>query len=368
MNRTRNVGLSLRKKLLFAAVCTLAAGALAYTGVLVVLSERLYRYVTTSQRAVYGRISRPDPELGFAAVPGARGEEAFPAGPPVPIAIDEHGFRVPTTPAAVAADAEALLALGCSFTFGVACAAEDTFAERVGRARGMRVHNAGGGGYGLVQMLRLARRHVPALRPQLVLAQFSPWLVTRARNDMAPSYFGRLPVPYFAATDGERLDIRGPVFRPKVLDLPIGDYREGGAGRLSFYAHCGFPLYLHDHWCLLAARLAGWPSPELDREKVVRLCYGEIARLCADVNAEAVVVLLGPDEPALVAQLRRIPGLVIVDAEAALRAAVTAEPERGDYWQRYGHWRGAPPQLVDTHPNAFAHERIAAAIRQRLEG
>jgi hypothetical protein len=37
------------------------------------------------------------------------------------------------------------------------------------------------------------------------------------------------------------------------------------------------------------------------------------------------------------------------------------------YRQRYAHWRGAPPQLIDPHPNEAAHRIIAdeilAAIR-----
>ena len=359
-------GLSLKKKFLFASCCTLVAGALGYLVVLIVFSEQLYRYVTTSQRAIYGHLTRADDQLGYAHVPGACGEDVFPIGRPVPIVIDANGFRVPSTLPANAGTSRSLLALGCSFTFGVACLAEDTFAERVGRARGMRVHNAGVGGHGLVQMLRLARRHIPALHPDVVLVQCSPWLITRARNDMAPSYFGRVPAPYFAATADDTLDIRGPIFRSKVLDLPIGDYRIGGDGRWAFYTHCGIPLFVHDHACLLAAHCAGWPAPELDRRKVVRLCYGEIARLCREVGAEMLVVALGPDEPGALAELQRIPGLTIVAAEAALRAALAREPELGGYEHRYWHWRGSPPQLVDTHPNALAHERIAAAVLQQL--
>jgi lysophospholipase L1-like esterase len=42
------------------------------------------------------------------------------------------------------------------------------------------------------------------------------------------------------------------------------------------------------------------------------------------------------------------------------------EHTQSDYQLAYGHWRGEPPQLLDTHPNAVAHGRIAEAILQAL--
>lgn len=354
--------LSRKKKLLFSLICTAVAAALGYAIVVIVSSEKLYRYVTSNQRGIQGRVNRADDELGFSVIPGARGADVFPDGPSVPIHIDDQGFRVPVTPRPVDADAGSILALGCSFTFGAACAAKDVYAERVGAARGMRVHSAGGCGYGLVQMLRLARRHIPQVGPDVLLLQFSPWLIARARNNMAPSYHGRLPVPYFAATDDETLDIQGPVFRALVCDLPLSDFRGREAGgRLAFYWQCGIPLCLHDHWGFAWSKLAGWPGPELDRRKVVRLCYREMVRLGHEAGARVFVVMLGHDEPGARKELEQIDGLVIVDAEHALRAAL-GEHAQSDYERAYGHWRGEPPKLVDTHPNALAHRRIADSI------
>jgi hypothetical protein len=358
--------LSLRKKVLFSLICTSVAAGLGYVVVLTVLSEQLYRYVTSSQRGIQGKVHRADDELGFSAIPGASGADVFPSGPPVPIRIDQHGFRVCVEERTVAADAETLLALGCSFTFGAACEAKDTFVERVGDGRAMRVHNAGGSGYGLVQMLRLARRHVSTIRPDVLLVQFAPWLIARARNNMAPSYHGRLPVPYFAATTTDSLDIQGPVFRAKVVDLPLSEYRRPDAGgRLSFYWSCGFPLYVHDHWGFAISKLSGWPPPELDRCKVVRLCYSEFARLGREAGARVLVVMLGDEERGAREELQKIEGLQIVDAERALRGAL-GKHTQSDYQLAYGHWRGEPPQLLDTHPNAVAHGRIAEAILQAL--
>lgn len=364
--RTRRP-LPLRRKMLFAGIVTCLAVAVAYAVVLIVLSEQLYRYVSTSQRSLRGDVWRADDELGYVAVAGARGESLFPAGPSIPIVIDDEGFRVPDAAERAPATGDgALLALGCSYTFGAACRAEHTFVERVGREHHLRVRNAGGNGYGLVQMLRLGRRLIERVEPDVLLLEYAPWLVTRARNDMAPSYFGRLPVPWFAATDDERLEIAGPMFRTIVPELPLDDYGAGGGGRLSFYMRCGVPLFVHDHLHVLWARCAGWPAPELDRAKVVRLCYAELARHAEQVGARAVVVVLGPDDPNALAELERLDGLEIVAAEGALWRALGAGAGQQEYERTYGHWRGDPPQLVDTHPNPLAHRLIAEQVSKQL--
>jgi lysophospholipase L1-like esterase len=56
---------------------------------------------------------------------------------------------------------------------------------------------------------------------------------------------------------------------------------------------------------------------------------------------------------------------VYVDAQATLDAAVP-EADKEAYYRRFGHWRGSPPQLVDTHPNPAAHRIIAREILRRL--
>ena len=81
-----------RKKLRFAAICTLVASAVAYLIFVVVLSERLYSYVTSNQRAVHGGMIAADGELGYAAVPGARAESVFPVGPSMRLCTDLMAF------------------------------------------------------------------------------------------------------------------------------------------------------------------------------------------------------------------------------------------------------------------------------------
>src|SRR5688572_21914200 len=124
-----------------------------------------------------GRVHQADAELGFAAVPAADGFHVFPIGPPIPMRYDEDGFRVPAgTPAGQPRRRPLVMALGCSFTYGDGCRAEDVYVHRVAQELGGTALNAGKCAYGLSQMLLLARKLIPAYQPDYVLVQFSTWL------------------------------------------------------------------------------------------------------------------------------------------------------------------------------------------------
>jgi hypothetical protein len=75
-----------------------------------------------------------------------------------------------------------VLALGCSFTYGAATNAENTYPYLVGQRLAGTTRNAGVSSYGLSQMMILAKRLVPAYKPDYLLVQYSPWLVDRSKR------------------------------------------------------------------------------------------------------------------------------------------------------------------------------------------
>jgi hypothetical protein len=58
--------------------------------------------------------------------------------------------------------------------------------------------------------------------------------------------------------------------------------------------------------------------------------------------------------------------VVVVRAQEVLNGRVP-EATKEAYQRRFAHWRGQPPELVDTHPNSAAHEIIADAIVAAIE-
>lgn len=321
-----------------------------------------------------GHVFEADPDLGFRLAANARGSEKLPAGPDVAVWTDEDGFRVPADPARRAGSARPrILALGCSFTFGAGCEAEETFPELVAARLHGTVRNAGVPSYGSAQMLVLARRHVPALRPDFVLFQHSPWLPERSRRRDASSFLDSLQTACFENTP-EGIELRGPAFRPIVFDLPLDEYLRsprGVADFLGFECRVGIPLLVHDDFARALVRLREGPLEPPSVAEETAYVHEEVARLCAESGSKLVVVLVGKSSRpvALDATGPHRPWLV-VDAVAALSAQLP--PDAGDagpdaYLARYGRWGGDPPRLVDAHPNPLAHSIIAEAIVAAIE-
>lgn len=364
------------RRLIFALVLVLVNLAWLYAATVVLRAVPMYRYLKSQKLGWSAGILQADPELGLAHVPSGCGAQLLPIGPEVPVCADEHGFRVPA--AAQGAGPEAagplIMAFGCSFTFGSSCAAEDTYPYVLARRLHGRAMNTAVCSHGLAQMLILARRWIPQLHPDLVVAQYSPWLVDRAVRPFAPTYFGRLPVPYFTAGPDGQVRLVPPAFQPAAFRVPAARYRHTPAGVrdfLSFLARVGFPLITHDdrgvagfRWRSLRKRQ---PPPAADTDRVTAEVYREIAALCRAQGAQLFIVLLGKDQlPVEAPPALRELGVPIVDAQTALTAQLP-EPTEAAYNRLYALWRGEPPVVVDSHPNALAQARIAEALAAAIE-
>jgi len=356
-----------------------ALGALgAYVVWTVKRATDLYAYLKDSGRGWTNPVFRSDDELGLAPIANAAGGEIVPLGPPVPTRFDEQGFRVPEGQFLVEHGRPLVLALGCSFTYGAACPAEAAFPAVVARELGGSELNAGVPGYGLAQMLILARRLIPRHAPDYVLVQYSDWLVSRAQTGYAPSFFGVLPTPFFVP-DATGTRLQPPVFRGWELDLPLTRFRNpprSAAEYFEFLVRAGLPLLVHDDvsLALVAAQrsLGILPDRAADADAITQAVYSEIGALCRAQRAQMLIVLLGPPpSPRRLEELKKAGA--VVDAELALcRGVDDACPYHfpavsAAYRAAYGHFRGSPPVFVDPHPNARAHRVIAdevvAAVR-----
>ena len=360
----------------------LTAGYLLYIALLAIIfgyggsiwfrSWKFYNYITDEHRRGWrGQAHIPDAEFGLKPKPGVYAAHIFPVGADIPMHFDNWGFRVPVDTAgrALPLKRPLLLFLGCSFTYGDACRAEDAFPFLTAQALGGTELNRGVCSWGLAQMMLDGERLLAEFQPDWLVVQYSPWLVERALGGMAPLYYGHCPVPYFIQRDGT-LNLQPPPFGWKAGTLPVNDY-DGAAGHgrfLSFLSRIGLPLYLYDDFNmsrLFAARMLGiLPPCTLDRRAVVRTVYNQLAEAAHKHGSRMVALRLtggfknpGDDEWA---EILKIPDIITVDAEAALLDSL---PATGlDYNHAYKHWRGEPPVMVDGHPNPPAHRIIAGAI------
>ncbi|MFA5043514.1 MAG: hypothetical protein WC381_01160 [Kiritimatiellia bacterium] len=262
-----------------------------------------------------------------------------------------------------------ILAIGCSFTYGDACLAEDTFPHKVAQALGGTELNAGVCSYGLAQMLLLAERLIPRYAPDYVLIQYSPWLVDRAILHFGPTYFSYACNPFFADASAGGVELCPPVFSNYEFDIDFSPWRASPRGPLdfaSFLLRRALPLCVHNDVTILSYRtrraLGLVRPPTQNRGAVLKTVYGRIQALCAQNGARPLIVVLG-DSVSEITVPKEISALEmpVANAHAALIAALS-EPKADAYRQAYAHFRGSPPVSVDGHPNPHAHTLIAGAI------
>jgi len=362
----------IKLKIAFSLFVFVVTGASAYLFVTVYRSWLFYRHIKTADYGFRGNVLRGDPVVGYAPREGAKGSIELALGPGVPMAFDHDGFRIVPREKRVIRR-PVIMTLGCSFTFGDACAVEDTFARRLARHLGGTDLNAGVPGYGLAQMLLRGQYLIPRHKPDIVVVQYSRWLVERSQDHFAP--FSRQPkgVPFYAGQDGGQPRMHYPVFVSPVFRLPVSWYRgkpPGARDFCSFLYRVGFRLFpsedLHVAWYRLKRFLSVIPFPTFNGDAVAEIAFKEMAQVCRSAGARMVIVVLGGDaRPMRVPEGLTTLGVPIVNAHAALLSRL---PEQTDeaYFREYAHFRGDPPRMIDEHPNPRAHAVIAETIAKEL--
>lgn len=357
-----------------AAVAVFATTLILLYGTwLAVRSYHLYASVKLDGRCCDVPIHRYDPILGYAAVPDVNTTEHYPGGYTVPIRFDSNGLRIPSEPERVQDGSKPyVLALGCSFTFGMACKAEEAFPYRVAEGLHGTALNAGLGGYGLVHMVLRARSLIPTYAPEWVLVEYAPWLIARSLAPVSQGvHVAPMPSAFFGVRADGRFTIEAPPYPTNYFSLAVSDYARAQMGACdfaSFLWHAALPFYTYSDLNAIRYRLQSHPVAAPNDESLVKTFYGEIVELAQRCRSQVCIVILAPGgitteqlPPHHLQGLRALSGVTIVDACRALNEHLPhSTPDAYD--KAYGIWHGTPPQLIDRHPNPAAHALIAAAI------
>lgn len=355
-----------------------------FTGYLVISvggrAVGLYRHIKSPEgRGWEGVVHKSDPMLGFRPVPLSEGFEILPDGKKVmKVVFDDNGCRIPWkgygTSQAEKEKKPKFLFLGCSFTFGSACPAEETFPFLLAEYTGGTSVNSGVISYGFPQMILMAREFIPKVKPSFVVMQSSPWLIFRAMNMYRPTRYGKVPVPYFAKVDGKYI-LAPPVYRTNIFDVPIRDYMETRSSfrdMLSFYFRVGLPFYIYSDiqdlytWVRTISGKVPVPITRSDMLDIERYVYGEIGSLCSENNAILIVLSLFFNENISPnPEFFRNQNVLFVYADEALEMEAAGTDESYDVL--FKHVYGDPPVIVDSHPNTRAHRIIAEKIYTELK-
>ena len=365
---------SLYKKLLQCVAIVMTTGVLlvlTYLCYVFVDSGKFYDYAKCGTRGWIHNPHASDPELGFKLSPGKTGEEFYPIGPNVTTRVSKFGFRIPVEVEDVAPQKRPIvLSLGCSFTFGASCPAEDTYVYQFAKRINGTAINAGVSSYGLSHMLLLARRLIPQLKPDVVIVQYSPWLIDRSTG-YVPSYYAKVPGPIFYKDTDGKIDVHAPSYLSPVFDMTIEQYRDckkSLADRLHFFFSIVLPLKFDEdrqeiRQALLRLRKQ-LPQPITDRQVILETFYKEIDQICKDNGTTLFILALDSldlDDAAYSTEkdfLRSYFGPRFIDPKNTL--IDTAKQIGKTPKLCFTHVRNG--EIVDLHPNAAAHELYAKAL------
>ena len=338
---------------------------------LVYKSYILYRYTTKeNSRGWEGRAHQRDDTLGFKPIPNARAFHTFPLGDKMPMAYNNKGFRIPLsdTSKIIEPPKSNLLFLGCSFTYGDACVAEETFPYLIAEATNLSYINAGVCSYGLSHMLLLAERLIPEYKPEYVIVQYSPWLVSRGTNMFAPVYIGSVPSPYFTERDNSYI-IEPPIYKSQNFNMDMKQSKSSYQNRfIKFLFEKGLEFNLYEDWQELKTKIllaAGQlPRPATNLLDVEKYAYNRIKTIAEDNEATIIVLNLGDIEYSKKSKDLFIDSSAyFAEADSFLYEYLKNSPSK-DYSKEFKHWRfnGNDSILIDGHPNFKAHQIIANSV------
>ena len=363
VDRRRNDAIRERRPvfLVFLVLLNVFAGAALYFTTVVWRSSLVYdEYLRWRGKAYHA-----DPDYGYYPTANALAYQSLVDGEWIPVRFDERGFRIPATGQEPAdRTGSRLLFLGDSFTHGYGVTAEETFAYRTGKQLGASVMNAGVAGWGLAQMVMRARQTIPSIKPDKVIVQYSTWLPGRSMRLYIPRTFGNTASPYFYESD-DGINIHPPVFQN--VNLRISRFAGGDENLLSFAWNVGMVLFPHDDYvatrALIGSLLNIIPPPIASRQVVVEHAYREIRRLCDENDAEMIILVLpGAIDDVPTDQLDTLSAQV-VDVREPL-AKQLPEPSAQAWNTRYKF--SSDGELVDNHPNAEMHARIAEILHEAI--
>lgn len=318
-----------------------------------------------------------DDTLGYRMIKNNRSSLVYNLLPTVPVRTDQEGFRIPDSIPTLTATEKSvdLLFLGCSFTFGSACKAENTFPYLIAAEKKMNYVNAAVGGYGVAQMYLQAKQLIPRFKPKYVIVQNSPWLIVRGISEFAPSRGGYLlPTPYFS-DEGSSFQVESPIYHSSVERLFPAQDRKSYYGKFfKYYIEKGIPYFLREQIQIFFVRCKNIlflkKRPTRRVVEAEQFAYSEIFKIAKQYSVKVILLNLsnspGSDKCRKLGD--RGNNVVIANADSLLYQFLGTDSEIA-YHKTFCHWSksGKDSVFVDSHPNKLSHRLIAESILMHIK-
>jgi hypothetical protein len=340
-------------------------------------SKKLYEFLKNPVM-LSERLFQTNPQLGYSPIPNNTGNHHYDNGQisvNIPAVTDAEGHRTYTQKYIISNDTT-LLFLGCSFSWGDYSLAEETFAYLTAKKMHSSYVNAGVSGYGLAQMLLLAKELIAQKKPAYVVAQYSPWLADRATAGFTPTFFGTRFSPYFAKAEGKDT-LALPAYLSYLDEVPFEYYKHSEPStkdKISFLKNVGWPVLFKPYVKKLLfntkVALGRVPKPNSNKEEVERYFYQSLLNICKASNARLVVLNVNAayDNGYTKDKFCQLVGrdncgqILFADAHSALCKGVK---DNGEYISKYAHQKDGV--IYDGHPNREAAEIISNEIVKTIQ-
>ena len=348
----------MRRSSHFAAVTASGVAGVAIALVLGYYASKAANYSSLIDVVIEGDLPiEKDAEMGFAPTRNGSTRRTHPrVRRSFHIFTDDRGGRV-GSPSPPRRQSVAIMALGCSFTWGHLLENEQAYPQILSDRLGVPVENLAFGSFGTVQALQMLRRNVD-LRPELVIYGFIDDHLRRNLTGCALSYAPLcLPMAYVTLTEDNR-----PVLSPP----PPGDF---DLNRQFFLEFLASDRRLSFGKVIMAAR-ADWARPLVSRarddpearQKALGLLLHEMRSTTRSIGARLLVAYIPnpgrsatrPPSEQLTSVLREMAADDVVYVDLAPAFLRWYSDDTKESLQIEG----------DGHPNARAHELIAGEIER----
>ena len=335
-----------------------------------------YTYFNSENFIAWDRqVFQLDDTLGYKMIPNTDAFQIYSYMNPIPTKINAKGFRVPAyfdSLSELNPEVDVLF-LGCSFTYGSACRAEEAFPYLVAIEKRLSYINSGVGGYGLAQMYLLSQKLFSNYDPKYVVIQYSPWLLERSITEFAPTRGGYLlPAPYFSKKSNS-FQVELPVFKSFANTLnPIEDRKIFHNNFFNYYFKKGLIYFTREQFQVIQLRIKNLfdvkQPPTKERDAVELFAYKEMFEKAKQNGAKVILCkIAGGTFTDSFNKLLIEYNVSVADAKALLYKNLGSESEE-IYKQKYNHWgiKGKDSVFIDGHPNALAHKIIATSIIEKI--
>lgn len=358
-------------------ILALVLMAIVYLTVFFCITTNTFYIYTKGNTKGEGHLFTGDSLLGYRLLPNQTGYAYISNGyticDTIQVRTNSLGNRIATD--TDTANNYTNLFLGCSFTFGSANKAENTYPHYLSTLLQSNYENAGLSNYGLCQMLLKCQRLMGEEKFDYVFAQYSPWLVDRSIEQHGSILFGYRPFPY-VAKKGNQCYIHPPLFSSSMYDVPLDYYKHSAPciqDRLSFFYHVGIPVigidYIKRAYYDIAVALHIYPSPCTNRQEVANYIYTTLDSICRANNSKLIIVKFSaPDS--VIYSIAASNQLILADTDKDLDAIAGSGLNNGkryDYLYRHTLIKGTDTLVYDRHYNAYANRIIAASVYKTLK-